>query len=209
MAMGLSSPPPLLLFPMGPHVFARRCRLPAKRPLSERPGRFLRFLDSRYTEEPPEPLPAAHLHLQLHPGCEVKKLSAAGCPAILLSSTDADNGCAARQSRPPDLNTLSCGVLDRNTFDSTPLFSGVVLRIFRSLCRSHAHLCFLPGATPTRPSIGLRYHGQVLAWCHGSGSSASKSGRLRRVFSKAFSRRHLVTSAWFPPIKVSGTLHPR
>ena len=161
--MGLSSPPPLLLFPMGPHVSLAAAVRQEKSRSPERPGRFLRFLDSRYTEEPPEPLPAAHLHLQLHPGCEVKKLSAAGCPAILLSSTDADNGCAARQSRPPDLNTLSCDVLDRNTFYSIPLFSGVVFTIFRSLCRTHAHRCFLPGATPTRPSIGLRYHGRMLS----------------------------------------------
>lgn len=37
----------------------------------------------------------------------------------------------------------------------------------------------------------------------------SKSGRLRRVFSKACCRRHLLTSAWFPLTRVSGTLHPR
>ena len=36
-----------------------------------------------------------------------------------------------------------------------------------------------------------------------------KSGRLRRVFSIAFCRRHLATSAWFPPINTSGTFHPR
>jgi hypothetical protein len=35
------------------------------------------------------------------------------------------------------------------------------------------------------------------------------SGRFLRVFSTAAARRHFATSAWFPPIKTSGTLHPR
>jgi hypothetical protein len=37
----------------------------------------------------------------------------------------------------------------------------------------------------------------------------NKSGRLRWVFSKAAARRQFATSAWWPPIKTSGTFHPR
>src|SRR5712691_861922 len=40
-------------------------------------------------------------------------------------------------------------------------------------------------------------------------SPPSKSGRLRRVFSIAAARRHFSTSAWFPPIRTSGTVQPR
>src|SRR5260370_27922816 len=40
-------------------------------------------------------------------------------------------------------------------------------------------------------------------------SLPSKSGRLRRVFSIAAARRHFSTSAWFPPIRTSGTAQPR
>src|SRR5216683_6197513 len=40
-------------------------------------------------------------------------------------------------------------------------------------------------------------------------SLPSKSGRFRRVFSIAAARRHFSTSAWFPPIRTSGTAQPR
>src|SRR5947208_16888303 len=36
-----------------------------------------------------------------------------------------------------------------------------------------------------------------------------RSGRLRHIFSRAAARRHLATSSWFPPIRVSGTFQPR
>jgi len=50
------------------------------------------FFIRAYTEEPPPPLQAAHMHLEQHPSCEVKKLSAAGYPAILLFSAGAAYG---------------------------------------------------------------------------------------------------------------------
>src|SRR6266446_1482987 len=40
-------------------------------------------------------------------------------------------------------------------------------------------------------------------------SFGSRSGRLRRVFSSAPARRHFATSAWFPPMRISGTAQPR
>src|SRR5260370_40716670 len=40
-------------------------------------------------------------------------------------------------------------------------------------------------------------------------SLGSKSGRFRRVFSIDAARRHLATSACFPPMRTSGTGHPR
>ena len=42
-----------------------------------------------------------------------------------------------------------------------------------------------------------------------AGRSPSKSGRTRRVFSRARSRRHAAIAAWWPLRRISGTRQPR